>query len=100
MASALGGRPLGYRHQEDVRKKISASQIITRLTKHIMGELDKPMEPSQVTAALGLLRKCVPDLTAIEHSGEVEVRYVAEVPAVAESAEAWTAQHQPRPTVQ
>ena len=51
-------------HQLEVRYKIQASQIINRLQKHI--DSDSPiMEPSQVQAALGLLRKAVPDLTAI-----------------------------------
>lgn len=47
---------------ENTRLKIQASQIINRLTNHILGEVE--MSPSQVTAALGLLRKTLPDLAA------------------------------------
>lgn len=36
-----------------------------------------------------LLAKCLPDLKAIEHSGEVTQRYVVEAPTVAVSVEEW-----------
>ena len=64
------GRPIGKRHQEDVRNKIRASQLINRLENHVLGEVD--METTQVTAALGLLKKCVPDLTSTTISGDPE----------------------------
>lgn len=68
---SLAGKRPGIRgvrkqnwHPDSVRQKIQASQIINRLTAHINS--DKPiMDSSQVTAALGLLRKCVPDLQAV-----------------------------------
>lgn len=55
-------------HPDDVKKKIQASQLINRLTDHALS--DAPiMDASQVTAAVRLLNKVVPDLKAIEHSG-------------------------------
>ena len=57
---------LNRRHQEMVREKIRASQLINRLENHVFGDLD--LSNTQVTAALGLLKKCVPDLKATEHS--------------------------------
>ena len=53
---------LNPRHQEMVREKIRASQIVNRLENHIFGEVE--LSASQVQAASVLLRKCVPDLTA------------------------------------
>lgn len=53
---------LNPRHQEMIREKIRASQILNVLEEHILE--GKEMSKSQVSAALGLLRKCVPDLTA------------------------------------
>ena len=47
-------------HQEEVRAKIQASQLINALTNHVFGKNE--MKATQVTAALGLLRKSVPDL--------------------------------------
>lgn len=56
-------------HPDEVRKKIQASQLINRLTKHALS--DQPvMDASQVTAAVKLLGKVVPDLKAVEHTGE------------------------------
>lgn len=52
---------LRLRHQDEVREKIRASQLVNRLESHVLGEVD--MTSTQVTAALGLLRKCVPDLS-------------------------------------
>lgn len=49
------------------RKKIQTSMLINRLEKYIKGEIK--MEPAQVTAALGLLKKSLPDLQSetIQH---------------------------------
>ena len=61
-------------HDENTRAKIQASQLINRLNKHILATQDNPdqlMVQSQVTAALGLLKKILPDLSAVELSGEV-----------------------------
>lgn len=65
----MAGRAPGFRHNEDTRKKIQAQAIINRLTEHAMA--DKPiMDASQVNAAKTLLNKVLPDLKAIEHTGE------------------------------
>lgn len=56
-------------HPDDVKKKIQASQLINRLRNHIFA--DKPiMDSSQVTAALKLLGKVVPDLSAVTLAGD------------------------------
>ena len=63
------GRPNGFRHNEDTRKKIKAQLIINRLTDHFVS--DKPLlDNSQVNAAKALLNKVLPDLKAIEHSAQ------------------------------
>jgi hypothetical protein len=67
----------------------------------VLGEDDptsrKPVEMSsaQVTAALGLLRKTLPDLTATELSGEVTQRYVVRAPSPVESAAQWLETYAP-----
>lgn len=63
------GRPIGKLHQADVRSKIQASQLINRLTDHVLGGLE--MSPTQVRAAEVLLRKSIPDLSAVELDGEL-----------------------------
>jgi hypothetical protein len=59
---------LNPRHQEAIREKIRATQIVNALEKHIFSK--KKLEASQVTAALGLLKKCVPDLSTIQGGGD------------------------------
>ena len=66
------GKYLNPRLTEYHRDKISTTQIINRLQKHILGELK--MSPSQVAAANVLLRKVLPDLKACELSGGVDVQ--------------------------
>jgi len=53
----------------NTRKKIQATQLIKRLTSHVLGEVD--MSSTQVTAALGLLKKTLPDLSAVEVQADV-----------------------------
>ena len=57
---------LNRRHQDFVREKIRASQIINHLQNHIDGEVD--MSATQLKAAEVLLRKALPDLKATEFS--------------------------------
>lgn len=58
---------------DEHRQKIETTKLAKRLTAHALGEAK--MEPSQVTAALGLLKKTLPDLAAVQvdHSGEINV---------------------------
>ena len=65
-------------HPDEVRKKIQASQLINRLTKHALSNIPI-MDASQVTAATKLLGKVVPDLKAVEHSGQGEDGSIAHV---------------------
>ena len=68
-------------HQDSIREKIRASQLINALEDHVLktGKQKRDMSATQVTAALGLLRKCVPDLTSTEHSGELTHTHVQEL---------------------
>ena len=54
--------------QEQMRAKINGTVIINQLIKHIKGDIE--MKSTQVTAALGLLRKVAPDLAAMTISGD------------------------------
>ena len=78
-----------------MRRRIQASMIINRLTDHVLGKVDMPA--SAVTAALGLLRKVAPDLSAVESKNETTVRYVARLPNKSASPVEWQQQHAPEP---
>jgi len=66
----MAGRPLGKRHQEDVRTKIQASQIINRLTSAFNGEIE--LSAVQVNIGKTLLDKALPDLKSVEHTGDAD----------------------------
>lgn len=64
-------------HDARTREKIRTSQLINRLEKFILSEADGkngPVElsPAQVTAALGLIKKTLPDLQATTLDAKVE----------------------------
>jgi len=69
----MAARKNRIQHDENTRKKIQASQLINRLTNHILAE-DDEMSQSQVNAALGLLKKTLPDLKQVDLSGELATR--------------------------
>lgn len=48
--------------------RIQTTQLINRLENHVLNDL--PMKPTQVQAALGLLKKTTPDLGNLQHTGE------------------------------
>lgn len=67
----MSGRKAGFRHNDETRAKIKASQLINRLQSHV--DSDKPiLDASQVNAAKALLNKVLPDLKAMEVSGNTE----------------------------
>ena len=85
--SPVPARIKKIRHDDNTRAKIKAGNIIARLVKLIAGEIEMP--PHAVTAALGLLRKTLPDLTSVEVSKDVTVTYVARMPRKQTSMEQW-----------
>jgi hypothetical protein len=62
------GRTAGFKMTDDHRLKIANSNILNYLIKHVEGE--REMSQTQVTAGIALLKKCLPDLSSVEHKGE------------------------------
>jgi hypothetical protein len=71
-----------------VREKIQASMLIRALHDCVEGR--NQMTSVQVRAAEVLLRKVVPDLAAVEYSGETTVKY--EISSEPMTAEQWKAE--------
>jgi hypothetical protein len=65
------GRPAGYVTPERVRAQIKTAQLVKMLTDTANGV--KQVEPHQVTAAVALLRKVLPDLQATLLSGDPQL---------------------------
>lgn len=68
---AKAGRPMNKLHQDDVRKKIQASQLINVLQDHALSG-DSELSMSRMKAIEILLRKSIPDLSAVTLSGDGE----------------------------
>jgi hypothetical protein len=64
------GRTPGFRMSMDHRLKIKIANIISRLQKVALGEVDGSQV--SVNAAIALLRKVLPDLSATQHSGDAD----------------------------
>jgi hypothetical protein len=62
----MAGRPMGRLHQDDVRAKIQTSQLVNRLTDHALGTVE--LSPTQVRAIEILIKKTLPDLSAVDLS--------------------------------
>jgi len=63
------------KHRQSTINKIKATLLVKKLQKHALGECD--MTNSQVKAANILINKVLPDLKAIDHSGETSVQVTA-----------------------
>lgn len=63
----MAARTRKVRHDDRTREKIRVSQLINRLESHAFDGV--AMEPTQIKAIEILLRKSLPDLSAITHEG-------------------------------
>src|SRR5215510_5087035 len=59
----MAPRTTKIRHDDETRAKIQTSQLINRLTDHALGGVD--LTTTQVKAIEVLLRKSLPDLSAV-----------------------------------
>lgn len=80
----MAGRPMNKLHQEDVRKKIQASQLLNVLQDHALGNTEE-LSQSRLKAIEILLRKTLPDLSSVVMSGDEEnpIHTVARIELVA-----------------
>lgn len=71
---------LNPRHQEMIREKIRASQLVNVLEEHVLE--NRELSKSQVSAALGLLKKCIPDLqsTTLQNPDGSALNFTLSVP--------------------
>jgi hypothetical protein len=60
----MAARTNRIKHDPKTIEKIRSSQILNRLIDHVLGENE--MTSSQVSAGLGLIKKILPDLAAVQ----------------------------------
>lgn len=63
---------LRKKHQDEVRTKIKASQLINVLQNHALNIDGSELSSSRLKAAEILLRKSVPDLQSVQLSGDAD----------------------------
>jgi hypothetical protein len=64
---------LKAKHQDDIRTKIQVSNLITRVQKYALGELDdEDISSNRLNAIKMLLAKTLPDLSSVTISGDNE----------------------------
>lgn len=73
------GREAGFQMGAEHRTKIANSKILNNLIKFAEGDLSVQMEPHRVTAALGLLRKVMPDMTEAMVKGDGDAPIVHKI---------------------
>lgn len=61
---------LNKRHQDFVRDKIQASQLINVLQNHALGLTEQELSPTRLKAIEILLKKSVPDLSQVALTGK------------------------------
>ncbi len=64
-------------HSDQVRSKIQTSQLVNRLTDHALGKID--LSPTQVRSIEVLIKKTLPDLAAVQVTGDPDHPVVHEV---------------------
>lgn len=66
---------LRAKHQDEIRTKIQTSQLINRLENYALSDSEEEISNGRLKAIEILLRKSLPDLTATELSGELDVGF-------------------------
>jgi len=70
---------LRARHQDEIRTKIQASQLINVLQNHALGTDETEMTATRMKAIELLLKKSVPDLSSIELTGDADAPMVMKI---------------------
>ena len=90
------GSNLGWVMTERHRDKIRKSNILHRLVSFVGGDENVKLSPAQVTAALGLLKKVMPDLASVENTGQSQVAFVIRAPEPVQLASDWERLNAPK----
>jgi hypothetical protein len=64
----MAARTVKIRHDEETRAKIQTSQLINRLQDHVFGSVE--ISQTQMKAIELLLKKTLPDLSAVQVGGD------------------------------
>lgn len=73
----MAARKLRPFHTDEIRAKIQTSQLINRLTDHALGKIE--LSATQVRSIEVLIKKTLPDLSAVDMNANISGQVVAQV---------------------
>ena len=83
-------------HDEDTRERIKAADIIDRLQQFALGNDPAAMTATQVSAAVLLLNKALPNLASVEIRPDAPATFVLRAPPESENVTDWLRDYGPR----
>ena len=92
----MAARKNRIRHDDRAREKIQVTQLTKLLQADALGKkFGNSNGPVQLSDGRRksieiLLRKALPDLSAVEHTGDIETSYVVRMPTPAKDLDEWT----------
>ena len=86
------GRLAGFTMGNHHRDKIAKSNIVRRFIDAAEGKLTVSSVEAQLLIAG--VKKIVPDLAAVEHSGDVQTSYVVRMPSAVADLDEWRKQQE------
>ena len=86
----MAARTRKVQHDDETRRRIRTTQLLNRLKKHALGKLD--LAPTQVKALEILLKKALPDLQAVEITGQIDQNYIVHMPSPVVDLSEWRIQ--------
>lgn len=76
---------------DNVRQRIKTSMLINRLQDHALGIIE--LSATQIKSIEILIRKVLPDLAAVDLSGNVDHSFVAALPETIKRLQDWQEQN-------
>lgn len=93
--TSMAARTRKIFHDEDTRARIKATAIIRRLQDYALGSEPDAMSRNQVSAAVALLNKVLPNLGSADIQPEPTKTYVLRVPCISNSVQEWLRDYGP-----
>lgn len=75
----MANRTIRPKHTDEIRAKIQASQLINVLQNHALGKTAEELPQSRLKSIEILLKKSVPDLSAVELSTDPNNPFTVQV---------------------
>lgn len=75
----MAARTLKPRHQDEIRTKIQTTQLVKRLENYALSDTEDEISTGRIKAIEILLRKALPDLSAVTMEGQLDHSLTVEI---------------------